>query len=152
MSLFFKSVSCHAFFLLKWHVTVLDMCSVRLTSYILFLSFRFTEFQIWSLWECFQVLRMRSMSLAFIHLLEEALFMEQRCAFVSSGKILVIFSIGIIKLLFCCWMQEGKLRVLQCDGGRRVNCTKSIYFPEENMALVGQWARLWHILPFFLYF
>ncbi|XP_062148253.1 uncharacterized protein LOC133857136 isoform X2 [Alnus glutinosa] len=33
--------------------------------------------------------------------------------------------------------KEGKLRVLQCDGGR-VNCTKSNYFPEENMALVGQ--------------
>ncbi|KAF5482520.1 hypothetical protein F2P56_003081 [Juglans regia] len=33
--------------------------------------------------------------------------------------------------------KEGKLRVLQCDGGRGVNCTRSIYFPEENMALVG---------------
>ncbi|KAG7989793.1 hypothetical protein I3843_03G255100 [Carya illinoinensis] len=33
--------------------------------------------------------------------------------------------------------KEGKLRVLQCDGGRGVNCTRSIYFPEENMAPVG---------------
>ncbi|KAF3955447.1 hypothetical protein CMV_019335 [Castanea mollissima] len=33
--------------------------------------------------------------------------------------------------------KEGKLRVLQCDGARGVNCTGSNYIPEENMTLVG---------------
>ncbi|KAB1208654.1 hypothetical protein CJ030_MR6G006535 [Morella rubra] len=33
--------------------------------------------------------------------------------------------------------KEGKLRVLQCDGGRGVKCTRSSFFSEENMALVG---------------
>ncbi|KAK7857276.1 hypothetical protein CFP56_018584 [Quercus suber] len=56
-----------------------------------------------------------SMLLAFIHLLEEVLLLEERCG----------------------WVRKGKPRVLQCDGARGVNCTGSNYIPEENMAFVG---------------
>ena len=53
-------------------------------------------------------------------------------------EILVIISVDIIKIAFLLLNTgKGKPRVLQCDGGRGVNCTGSNYIPEENMTLVG---------------
>ena len=60
--------------------TIPSLLQTRIWSNPLFLSIRFTEFQIWNLWECFLVQRMRSMSLVFIPLLGEVLFMEPRFA------------------------------------------------------------------------
>lgn len=83
------------------------------------ICFRYIEYQIWNLWVFFLVQRTRSMLLAFILLPGEGLFMEQRYDFVC-GQMIITLIKNILQLIICkFWLQEGKLRVLQCDGALR---------------------------------